>query len=158
MQSKEKDLSAEMYYTKLVEKYSDMVTRLCMMHSASVWDAEDCYQNTFFKLYEALGKGVVDSPKAWLIRVCLNECHSLMRKRLRRTTVSLDELEIAAEDKSGIETLDAVWSLSPKYRDVIYLYYYEDMSVAEIAEALLIGENTVKTRLRRARQKLKEIL
>ena len=148
----------EREYEALVNEHSDMVTRLCILHSASVWDAEDCYQNTFFKLFEALLKGIVENPKAWLIRVALNECRSLMRKRLRRTAVSLDELEIASEDKSGIETLDAVFSLSPKYRDVIYLHYYEDMPVAEIADAMGVGENTVKTRLRRARAKLKDVL
>ena len=59
-----------------------MVTRLCVVHTGNFSDAEDCYQNVFFKLFKQMKKGSLPNPKAWLIRVALNECRSVLRYRL----------------------------------------------------------------------------
>lgn len=77
----------ESEYRQLVEEYSDMVTRLCVVHTGNFSDAEDCYQNVFFKLFKQMKKGTPPNPKAWLIRVALNECRSVLRYRLRKNTV-----------------------------------------------------------------------
>lgn len=61
-----------------------MVTRLCVVHTGNFSDAEDCYQNVFFKLFKQMKKGSLPNPKAWLIRVALNECRSVLRYRLRK--------------------------------------------------------------------------
>lgn len=145
-------------YRKLVYEYSDTVTRLCLVHTGNMADAEDCYQNVFLKLFKALEKGEVPNPKAWLIKVTLNECRSLLRYRLRHTTLDIDELTTGREDKTDLELIDMIFRLPPKYRDVIYLYYYEEMSVEEIAAAAKIKASTVKTQLSRGREKLKGLL
>lgn len=145
-------------YKKLLDEHSDMVTRLCVIHTGNMTDAEDCYQNIFFKLYKALKKGDIPNPKAWLLRVTVNECRSLLRYRLRHTVVSLDEISEVPVSEKDNEIWQLVMSLPQKYRDVIYLYYYEDMSVEEIAEFTKTKPNTVKSQLMRGREKLKGYL
>ncbi|MGN0623358.1 MAG: RNA polymerase sigma factor, partial [Oscillospiraceae bacterium] len=77
---------------------------------------------------------------------------------LRRNTVNIDELIIPFEDKKDIELTQLVFSLPPKQRDVIYLYYYEQYKVGEIAELTGMKENTVKSHLKRGREQLKKYL
>ena len=145
-------------YRQAVEEYADMVTRLCIVHTGNYSDAEDCWQNVFFKLFTELKKGGEPNVKAWLIKVTLNECRSVLRYRLRRNTVNIDELIIPFEDKKDIELTQLVFSLPPKQRDVIYLYYYEQYKVGEIAELTGMKENTVKSHLKRGREQLKKYL
>lgn len=145
-------------YGRLVEEYADMVTRLCVIHTGNYADAEDCWQNVFFKLFKALGKSDIPNVKAWLIKVTLNECRSVLRYRLGKSSVNFDEVTAAAEDSREFEMLDLVFRLPPKYRDVIYLYYYEELSVEEISKATGTNINTLKSRLKRGREKLKEFL
>lgn len=145
-------------YRQAVEEYADMVTRLCIVHTGNYSDAEDCWQNVFFKLFTELKKGGEPDVKPWLITVTLNECRSVLRYRLRRNTVNIDELIIPFEDKKDIELTQLVFSLPPKQRDVIYLYYYEQYKVGEIAELTGMKENTVKSHLKRGREQLKKYL
>lgn len=147
-----------MQHRQLVEEFSDTVTRLCIVHTGNYADAEDCYQNVFFKLFKALEKGEIPNPKAWIIKVTLNECRSVLRYRLRKNTVDLNEVTSAAEDKHEYEMLDLVFRLPPKYRDVIYLHYYEGLSVEEISEATKTNVNTVKSQLKRGREKLRAFI
>ena len=148
----------ESEYRQLVEEYSDMVTRLCVVHTGNFSDAEDCYQNVFFKLFKQMKKGSLPNPKAWLIRVALNECRSVLRYRLRKNTVDLNSITSFSKDGSDIEILDLIFRLPPKYRDSIYLYYFEELSVQEIAELTNIKENTIKTHLKRGREQLYMIM
>lgn len=155
---KNSDIAKEMQYSRLVEEFSDTVTRLCIVHTGNYADAEDCYQNVFFKLFKALDKGEIPNPKAWIIKVTLNECRSVLRYRLRKNTVDLNEVTAAAEDSREHEMLDLVFRLPPKYRDVIYLHYYEELSVEEISEATKTNVNTVKSQLKRGREKLRAFM
>lgn len=101
-----------------------------------------------------------EHEKAWMIRVTINACKDLLRSLLRRRTVSLDE---ALEQPAPIpedhrEVLEAVLSLPVKYKDVVYLRYYEGYTASQIGEILGKKANTVYTLLTRARQMLKEKL
>lgn len=145
-------------YRQYVEEYADMIARLCLVHTGNYSDSEDCFQNVFFKLFKELKKGGPPNVKAWLITVALNECRSVLRYRLRKNTVNLNELIISFEDKSDIEMVQLVFSLPPKQRDTVYLYYYEEYSVKEIADMTGMKENTVKSHLKRGRERLKKFL
>lgn len=145
-------------YEALLEEYSDTVTRLCILHTGSMTDAEDCYQNVFFKLYKQLKKGSLPNPKAWLLRVTVNECRSLWRYSLRRNTLSLDEVSELHAKHDDRELWQLVCDLPPKYRDVIYLYYYEELTAEEIAEVINSKPATVRSQLKRAREKLRGML
>lgn len=149
---------AGMSYDAVLQKYADTVAGVCVMRLQNWADAEDCFQNTFLKLYR-LSPEFNDREhlKAWLLRVAINECKNLLRTRSRN--LPLDSAEQLAspskEDESDISW--ALMRLEPKFREVVYLHYCEQYKVAEIADILSLNENTVKTLLHRGRKRLKSI-
>ena len=144
---------------RLVDTYSDMILRISWHYLRSAADADDICQNVFLKLLS--GNYSFESPeheKAWIIRTAINACKDELRQA-RRNVVVLDEsLKVAAEEPATGEVLDAVKRLPLKYREVIYLYYYEGYSTDEIAKMLDAASSTVRSRLARARARLKEEL
>ena len=144
-----------------IERYGDTVRRLCMVHLKNESDTQDIFQTVFLKY--VLSSVRFESPeheKAWLIRVTLNACRDLLKSFFRSRTTSLDTLKEAAQvpDTEHSELLDAVLSLPEKYKNVVYLYYYEEYSAAEISRILKKNVNTVYTLLTRARHLLKQEL
>lgn len=151
-------LYAGLSYEQVVRKYARNVSSACLMRLQNYADAEDCFQNTFLKLYQKSPDFHDESHlKAWLLRVAINECKNCIRDNRRH--LSLDTaLEIpapCAEDDADLSW--ALMQLEPEFREVIYLYYVERMKVGEIAEVLGKKPNTVKTLLHRGRKKLKQI-
>ena len=144
-----------------IERYADTVRRLCMVHVKSYADTEDIFQTVFLK-YALNTEPFADAEhkKAWLIRVTINACKDLLKSFFRSRTVSLDEVleQPVALSPDHREVLEAVLSLPQKYRDVIYLHYYEGYSAPEISRILGKNVNTVYTLLGRARQQLREAL
>lgn len=144
-----------------IQRYGDTVRRLCMVHLKNYADTEDIFQTVFLKY--ALTSVSFDSDeheKAWLIRVTLNACKDLLKSIFRSRTVSLEELveqpaQLSADHR---EVLEAVLSLPARYRDVVYLHYYEEYTAPEIARILGKNVNTVYTRLTRAKGLLREKL
>ena len=143
---------------RAVDLYGDTVRRICMIHLKNKADTEDIFQNVF--LIYVLRTAPFDSPeheKAWIIRVTANACKDLLRSFFRSRTVSLDVLietpREMPEDHSDI--LEAVLALPEKYKDPIYLHYYEGYTAEEIGRILGKNTNTVYTLLTRARQMLK---
>ena len=133
-----------------VERYGDTVFRLAYSYLKNRADAEDVMQETLLKLY--LERKPFRSPeheRYWVVRVAVNESKKLLRSPWRRRTGPLEE--------AG-ELYQHVMGLPPKYRAAVYLYYYEDCSVQEIAAAMGANPSTVQTWLMRARGKLKLIL
>ena len=124
-------------------------------------DAEDLTQNIFLKLWKLdLAFADDESVKRWLIRVAVNESRDLFRSPWKKRRISLEDLnaEPAVQTKEHEEILEAVWKLPVKYRQVIYLYYYEGYKVGEIAQILSRSETAVQTQLLRGRNKLREQL
>ena len=142
-----------MDHGQLFREYRDDVYRPAVCYTRSREDAEDVCQTVFLKLMEqkAFQPG---KEKQWLLRVTANECRNLLRSHWWKTTVPLDET-LSVEPPEVNETLQAVLSLEPKYRVVVYLHYYEMLSTQEIASLLHITRSAVTTRLSRARQILK---
>lgn len=98
-----------------------------------------------------------EHKKAWLIKTTINCSKTLLTSAWFRKTTSLED-NIVEELKEKSEVYYALLKLSKKYRTVIHLFYYEDMSIAEISSLLNVKESTIKSQLNRARNKLKEIL
>ena len=147
----------EQELTRLVEKFSGTVYRAaycCLRNSA---DADDITQDTFLALYTSGVEFTGDEHiKAWLLRVALNRCRNVLRSLRYRTTVPLEEVgELSAQPERHDSLLPVIMKLKPKHRIVLYMFYYEDMPAAEIAQALGISENTVYKRLERGRNLLK---
>ena len=146
---------------RAIELYADTVKRICMVHLKNRADTEDIFQTVFLKY--VLSSQVFESPeheKAWIIKVTVNACRDLLKSFFQRRTVPLDQLpERAAVRKEDYsELLEAVLALPEKYKDVVYLYYYEGYRAEEIGRLLGKKANTVYTLLTRARQLLKEKL
>ncbi|MCD8180089.1 MAG: sigma-70 family RNA polymerase sigma factor [Firmicutes bacterium] len=139
---------------EIIRKYFNMVYRLALSQSRNVSIAEDVTQDVFLRLLQHDGFESDEHIKAWLIRVTINCSRSVFKTAWFRKTVPLEE-EIAFDTPEKSDVYFAVQSLPSNYRTVIHLFYYEDMSVKEIAECLEISEPTVKTRLHRARKQLK---
>lgn len=132
---------------------------MALVQMKNTADAEDVLQDTFLQLVAKKPKfESEDHLKAWLLRVALNRCHSLHRSSWWRKTVSLSEELIAPQSDESDSLLTVVYSLPPKYREVIHLYYYEDLSVEDVAKILNIKYDAAAQRLARARKMLKEKL
>ncbi len=150
---------ADLSYEEVVRQYAKAVASVCLMRLNHWADAEDCFQNTFMKLYTSSPDFAdQDHLKAWLLRVAVNECKSTLRTRSR--TVPLDAaaaIPVFMND-SDSETAPAIlMRLKPKYREVMYLHYCEGYNIAEVARILGKNENTVKTLLRRGREQFKKL-
>ena len=144
-----------------MERYGDTVFRLAYSYLKNRADAEDVMQETLLKLY--LERKPFRSPeheRYWVVRVAVNESRRLLRSFWRTRAVPLDEQWDApvSDDPAKRELFQAVMGLETKYRLTMYLYYYEDCSVQEIAAAMGANPSTVQTWLMRARGKLKLIL
>lgn len=149
---------AGLTFEEAVRKYADTVTGICMMRLQNTADAEDCFQNTFIKLYTKSPKFEnEDHLKAWLIRVAIHECAEYMRKNRRVLSLEQYREEGVAFDYGKSDMSWAFSKTPPKYRDVLYLFYCERYTITEIADILGKKENTVKSLLRRGRNKLKSI-
>ena len=124
-------------------------------------DTEDVFQNVYMKylLYEGSFESN-EHEKAWFVRVTINACTDWLRTLSRRKWVPLDVLaeESVVLDNPSKEVLEAVLKLPEKYRDVIYLFYYEEYSAVQIAKILGKKENTIYTWLSRAKDILREQL
>ena len=151
---------AGMSYEEVVRAYSSTVASVCLMRMGSYADAEDCYQNTFIKLYTSAPTFNDEQHlKAWLIRVAINECRSALR--LRSRVIPLDaarDVPVFLDEDCDKDSFPAVlMRLRPKYREALYLHYCEEYSVDEVARILSRNPNTVKTLLRRGREQIKAL-
>lgn len=144
-----------------IERYSDMIRRICLYHLKNSADTEDVFQMVFLKylLYEGSFEND-EHEKAWFIRVTINACKDYLKSFFRHRALSLEELseEAASIPPEQTKVLDTVLTMSAKYRDVIYLHYYEGYSAAEIGRILGKKENTIYSLLSRGRAILKEML
>ena len=141
---------------ELFQQYRDDIYRLALSYTKSRQEAEDVCQSVFLKLLEQPGI-TPGKEKAWLMQVCANQCKNLLRSHWWRTTAPLEDIHaVPGPESDGIR--ETVMSLPPKYRVVVYLYYYEGYTTVEIARLLKISQSAASTRLHRARALLKEQL
>ena len=142
----------------LIHTHENTLYRAALAILGDAHEAEDAVQDAFLRCLE---KGPeFESPaheKAWLLRVTVNGCKSRLRSPWRRRTAPLLDTYPAA-DREERALLEAVQALPPKDRAVIHLYYYEGYQTAEIAAMTGQREGTVRSRLSRARDKLRRLL
>lgn len=147
-------------FERLARAYADTVFRVACHALGNRHDAEDVCQGVLLKLYRAEKPfDSDDHAKRWLIRVTVNDCRKLLRSPWRGRTLPLEDWDgPAREPDDHSDVMAAVLALPYKYRVCVYLYYYEQYPVRDIAQALGAKESTVQTRLARARQRLKQTL
>lgn len=150
-------LNSTAIFKEIYERNVDTVYRVCYMYMKNATDAEDAVHNTFLKLFESEKAFESEAhEKAWLIRVCSNVCKNMLSHWSRKAQ-DISRLEIQSEDKTD-ETLIALCSLPQKLKLPVYLHYYDGYTSKEIGKMLGIPDSTVRNRLQKARQLLKEIL
>lgn len=147
----------------MFERYTNLLYRLCYSILLVREDAEDAVQDVFLKYYRKQPTFAdEDHEKAWLIRVAVNHCKDILRRRKLREFIPFSEVEeLLAEkeaeaDDSGV--LQALFELTDRYRIVMILHYLEGYPVKEVARLCGISQSAVKMRLSRGREQLKERL
>lgn len=146
-----------------IEKYADMIFRIAFLQTKNYASAEDVFQETFLRLYRSKTEFESEEHvKAWLIRVTINLSRNWRNSAWNKKAARLSEdrrHDLSHEYESDcLEVVEAVKALPSKYRQVIHLFYFEDLTVAEIAKILKSKENTVKSQLSRARKMLEKNL
>lgn len=158
------DRNVDIEITRMVEMYQLSLLRLSFayLHDRSL--AEDAVQETFLKAYRSFSSFRGDaSEKTWLSRIAINCCRDIYRttwfRHIDRTVTPdmLPEPIQEAEDRDNSLTLE-VMKLPIRLREVILLYYFQDMTTSEVAEAMHITQQAVSNRLNRARAKLRKTL
>lgn len=136
--------------------YGDAIFRVALHAVGDRGTAEDVTQTVLLRLYQH-GEEFqsADHLRHWLFRVAVNESRKVLRSPWRRRTVPLEDWDGPAPQREDSGVLEAVLALEPKYRVPVYLYYYEELPVKDIAETLGEKVSTVQTRLQRAREKLR---
>ncbi len=118
-------------------------------------EAEDAVQDAFLKFLEKAPPHL-DDPGAWLTRVLVNGCKSRLRLQWRQVAELPETLPAPSPEER--EELEELWSLPPEERACIHLFYYEGYATDEIAAMTGVAPGTVRSRLSRARQRLKKLL
>ena len=140
-----------------VERYGDMLYRICLLSLGNTADAEDAVQETFIKYVQKspdFSSG--EHEKAWLITVATNKCRDMLRYRTRHKTESEELLLGYAIEKEDSGILDALMELPEKYKTPLMLFYIEGYKVDETADIMGISLSAAKMRLSRGRKLLEE--
>lgn len=141
-----------------IQKYAAMVYRIAFARTGNREDAEDIFQNVFLRYIQKLPSFLSEEHrKAWLIRVTVNCANKFHTSFWQRRTGPLEE-EICFESPEDEQLYEELMCLPDQYRVVIHLFYFEEMSIEEISRVTGTKPSTVRTRLTRARRKLKDIM
>lgn len=152
------NVQTEKQYIEIVEKYADMIYRIAYQKVLNRYDAEDIVQDVFVKLLSSKSYFRDEEHiKAWLIRVTINLCINYNKSLAKQKTVSVEQLDIPfTQQETGV--LEELYLLPEDERNILYLYYYEGYKIREIAKILRQKQNTINSKLTRARNKLKRIM
>lgn len=148
--------------SRMIQTYEKDLLRLCCVYLKDSSMAEDAVQETFLKAYKNLQSFRGESSeKTWLVRIAVNVCKDMQRTAWFRhigRMVSIDDVQIPQELDVKSALVAEIMQLPGKLKEVVLLYYYEDMNLSEIAEVLNVSITTVHRRLEKARVLLKNML
>ena len=145
-------------HEKIIQEHSHTVFRLAYAILQNKSDADDVYQEVFLRYVRKSPCFNDDGhERAWFIKVTINCARSLASSPFRKRTQPLNNADASyCMDEQSMTLRDMVRRLTPKYRIVIHLFYYEDMPVAQISTVLGIRETTIRSQLSRARDMLRQ--
>jgi RNA polymerase sigma-70 factor, ECF subfamily len=156
---------------QLMDEYGESLLHLTYSYVGNREVAEDLTQEIFVKCYQRLDQYQKRSSlKSWMWRIAINHCKDYLRSwHHKHIVVSDEKVKYSASQETEVENqviqrfedeelVKAVWSLPDTYKEVIYLYYFEELSIKEISYLTKVNQNTIKTRLKRAKEILKESL
>ena len=150
---------------QMVNQYQGLLLRMCYIYLRDMEQAKDATQDTFLKAYKSLDSFRGEcSEKTWLIQIAMNTCRDMQRSAWFRhhdrrvTPEDLPQAIQPPDDDDDLDVMCDVMQLPSKLKEVVMLYYWQNMNVNEIAHALGVTHSTVSTRLKRAREKLHDVL
>ncbi len=154
---------------RLIETHGQEVYKIAYFYMKEQQLAEDVFQEVFYKVMKNYSKFQhQSSEKTWLIRITINTCKDVLRtswiKRVTTFGIWQDSESDAQspfdieQQETNRELYELIQKLPSKYKEVILLFYYKDLSYADISEILEIPEGTIRSRLSRAREKLKKMI
>lgn len=151
--AKEKDADA---FAELMQRQMQSMYKTAWAMLGNDEDVADVIQETILTCYEKIGQLKTDAYfHTWLIRILINKCYDLLRKRSRvELTEETLEIPVAEEAYDNVEWKEVLKALDEKYRVVVLLYYIEGLSTVEISKILGVSESGVRSRLSRARKQL----
>ncbi|WP_153730278.1 sigma-70 family RNA polymerase sigma factor [Sporosarcina obsidiansis] len=169
MQYDEEGLDKKELLESFIHDYGDELKRIAYLYLNDLSESEDIVQEVLIKSYHQLDNFRHDSTyKTWLIRMTINQCKDYTKRWSIRNIFYRKELEevqdqnlienIYIEQESSYEMSQQLAKLPPKYKEVLILYYYQELTMKEISEVLQINHNTVKSRLLRGKKVLKDKL
>ena len=148
---------------EVVDRFADHIYRAAYSYLGDSHEAEDVVSDVLMKYFSVCEELDIQSDehlKAWLLRTAINRCKDIVRSARWKRSAELKDVHKAefswSEDELDVER--ALCKLPEKYRTVIYLYYYEEYKTEEIAHVLCLPKGTVVSRLKRARDKLRDEL
>lgn len=151
-------------FQRLVEQYQAALLRTCYVMLKDYALAEDAVQETFLKAYRAMDNFRGDcSEKTWLMQIAMNTCRDMKRRAWFRRVERRASLEQIPQPSVPFEARDdsiiqSVMRLPLKEREVLLLYFYQDMTLKEVGQSLGLSKSTVSNRLKLAKEKLKAVL
>ncbi|MBM7660251.1 RNA polymerase sigma-70 factor (ECF subfamily) [Bacillus mesophilus] len=161
----------DVWFEQIMDEYGERLTKVAYNYLKDWSLAEDVVQDVFITCYKQYGKlDEVTYFKSWIYRITINKCKDTLKSSYMKKVIfdsNLFRFFIAKEPtpemtlihQSDEELLSiSVLSLTVKFREVIILYYYEELSIEEISSILALNKNTIKTRLSRGRARLKELI
>ncbi|TFD94375.1 sigma-70 family RNA polymerase sigma factor [Jeotgalibacillus sp. R-1-5s-1] len=164
MNSAEKGYVSDSHMEEVMDGYGEYLIRLAFLYVKDWSAAEDMVQEVFITYYQKSSQFENRSSlKTYLAKITVNKCHDHLRSwKNKRSMLSVSMKHLLSADKSPEESFEhretenelalCVLALPVKYREVIILYYYQELSITEMSGVLSCSDNTVKTRLRRAKK------
>ncbi len=157
-------LNKDKVFEDIVEEYSNSIIRLCYLQTGDLNESEDLAQEVFLKIYKNLDRFKGNSSiYTWIYKVTINTCFSYLKKNGKIVKEELNRNipneefteEIVLNKYSREEIRGWLFKTPAKYRIPLYMYYFEEMKITQIAEILESNENTIKTRIRRGKEYIK---
>lgn len=148
----------------LINSYGNSLLRMCYLYLHDMQLAEDAVQETYIKVYQNWSTFQGESSeKTWITKIAMNVCNSMRRNQWYKYMIPSYDIyeadESYQEDQFCDDTVvSAIYHLKPKYREIVLLFYYQEMKAKEIAAMKGISESAVTVRLSRAREQLKQSL
>lgn len=166
---KEEPASKEELLNELMDSYGDMVKKLAFTYVKDINLAEDIAQDVFISCYNNLHEFKGNSSyKTWIYRVAVNRSKDVLKSNAYKRILPFKKVILTSKEKTPeLKIIDkstqniltkSLMNLPPKYREILFFFYYEELKLKEISEITSLKEATVKTRLSRGKQLLKKEL
>lgn len=151
-------------FTRMVTQYQTAIRRMCLIHLRDRSAAEDAVQETFLKAYTHMDTFRSESTeRTWLMSIAINTCRDMNRSAWfrhteKRITPEDVDASVPPQDEDALALAEAIRRLPVRHREAVLLYYYQDMTLQEVADVLHTAPSTVSKRLSQARDRLRLLL